>query len=130
MTMLLSASGAQLDIYKGDSLDLRLEVQEEKEDGSRGVYPITGATLWFTVKAAIKSTEILIQKVSTDALQIDIDSPSAGRALIHLTPFDTNLLACRTYYYDVRIITASGQRYTIVPPSLFIVHDPLTVLAT
>jgi len=129
MTMLLSESGSRIAIYKGDSLDLRLEVQQELPDGSRAVYPLTGATLWFTVKSAIKSAEILIQKVSTDALQIDIDNPDAGQALIHLTPLDTANLACKTYYFDVRVVTASGQRYTIIPPSLFVVEDAVTVLS-
>lgn len=128
MSMLLAASGAALRIYRGDSLDLRLEVQQELPDGSRAVYPIGGATLWFTVKPAVKAPEILIQKVSTDPLQIEIDLPDAGQALIHLTPADTLPLACKTYYYDVRLVTAGGQRYTIIPPSALVVEDPVTVL--
>ena len=110
-----------ISIIRGSSrtLELRLvDTQGNERD-------ITDARIIFTVKRAMGDTQPLIQKDSTDPLQIELTSPRTGRARIYLNPGDTRTLAARAYPYDVWVLL-DGKNYCVIPPSEFQVEPSVT----
>jgi len=112
-------------IFKGTSKTLLLKVKDSKLKD----FDITGATIYFSVKAVETDTNTLISKNSSDIASIEITSPREGIAKIYLSPSDTKNLSVKQYVFDVFVILASGKRYVAVPPSPFDIKATVTVLA-
>lgn len=113
-----------LSVIRGSSKTLGLKVTNP--DGSD--YNLTGCKLVFTVKPTIYEDLPLIQKLSTDAAQCVITSPRTGDAEFYLVPSDTQGLAPKKYNFDVWLVTASGERFVVVPKSTFEVQSGVTYL--
>lgn len=122
--MLLESSTA-IQIYKGQSKNLRLFVLDKK---TRQPVDLTGASIYLTVKSKVASADVILRKTSADILEINIDQPLAGQALIYFTPVDTLNLECRGYVFDVWVVLNTGARHLVVTPSEFIVKATVGVL--
>ena len=113
-----------ISVIRGTSKTFELEITDD--DGA--VVDLTGATLYFTVKAKLEDTNPLIQKKSSDALEIDIYDPRGGKAKIYLNPSDTQTLALKPHIFDVWVVLSSGKRYVVVGPSTFELKPAGTVI--
>lgn len=121
MSSLLAPKNA-VSIYRGSSKTLELTVT----DSSGNPVDLTGAEIVFTVKCVEKDENPLLQKKSTDPLQIDIFYAIGGKARILLSPQDTARLSPATYRFDVWVTLSTGKRYVVIPPSDFIVERAVT----
>ena len=117
-----------LSVYQGNSRTLRVTVYDENGD----LEDLTGSTAYFTVRQKVISTATVIAKVSTTPADITI-LPQTGDTLgqfdVNLVPADTNALPVDApFTYDVWVELASGDRYTVVPPSTFLILPAVTKL--
>lgn len=122
MSMLLPENSVS--IIRGTSKTMKLTVK----DGRGALVNLTGATIYFTVKKHEKDEHALIQKISTNILQVEIPNPSDGVANIYLLPSDTTPLCAGRYKFDVWVVLSSGERFVVVPPSVFEVQSGVTFL--
>ena len=113
-----------IEMYKGTSKTFVLSVVDE----NNVIVDLTGATIYFTVKDGIGEVNPLVQKKSSNALEIDIFDPRGGKAKIYLSPSDTQALALKPRVFDVWVVLSSGKRYVVIPPSDFVLKPPVTVL--
>ncbi|HSA06135.1 MAG TPA: hypothetical protein P5556_03040 [Candidatus Gastranaerophilales bacterium] len=97
--MAITISGNDIYIKKGDSASINLDFNIN----------ITGATLYFTVKASIDNTENTFQKVVTSH-----SDAANGLTTITLSSTDTNITAGQ-YVYDIQINLQGGAVHTIFP---------------
>jgi len=127
----LSKSSNAIDLYQGESKDLDLTVTQLADEAESNecvevLVPVdlTGATLFFTVRKTAVSPTILIEKDSTNIIEIEIVSPETeGRAIIHLTSGDTVNLDAGSYVFDVWVELSSGKRSPVIEVSEFIVRE-------
>lgn len=129
----ITKSSNSIEVFKGESKDLELEVTQigEDIDGNDEEQPVdlTGSTVYFTVREQASSPEALISKNSTNALDIEIVDPATGGfALIHLSPDDTKMLNADQFVFDIWLVLSSGKQVPVVEVSEFIVKEPVTKL--
>jgi hypothetical protein len=129
----ISKSSNSVDIYRGQSLDLELEmtVDEEQPSGEVEEVPLklTGVSVFLSVKKDINDTRPIIEKSTASALEIEVKGdPDDGIVLIHFDPTDTKDEEPGEKVFDVWVILASGKRYPVVEVSIFKVLKPVTVL--
>lgn len=113
-----------LSVIRGSSKTLALKVTNP--DGSD--YNLTGCKLVLTVKPTTYEDLPLVQKVSTVPAQSVITSPRTGDAEFYLVPADTQGLSPKKYIFDVWLVTATGERFVVIPPSTFDVQAGVTYL--
>jgi hypothetical protein len=111
-------------IIRGTSKTLVLTVKDK--DGA--VVDLTGATIYMTVKFNATDVNCIIQKISTDALQIEIPNPTDGIAKIYIDPTDTVGKKTTRYVYDILVILVSGERHVVVGPAVFEIKAGVTVV--
>lgn len=127
----LSKSSNAIDLYKGESKDINLTVEQLASEAESNecvqVYSavdLTGATLYFTVRKTASSATALIGKDSTNIIDIEILSPATGgKAIIHITSGDTANLEAGSYVFDVWVEFSSGKRSPVIEVSEFIVRE-------
>ena len=127
----ISKSAKSLEVWKGQSLDIVVEVvklQEQPEGFSIEVpEDLTGALIKMTVRKEVGDSEVVFEKSSTDSAQIEISAPAInGEFTVHIVPSDTNLLEPDTYMFDVWVQLSSGDRGPVIEVSEFIVSEPIT----
>jgi hypothetical protein len=110
-------------LVKGTTKTLELTVTDLDDDP----IDITGARVLFTVKEDFEDEFPLIQKTTDVVAEAVITKPQAGIAEFFLTPSDTqNLETEFDYIYDVWVVQASGDRFAVIPPSVFKLQDSVT----
>ena len=129
----INKSSNSVEIFRGQSLDLELEltVDEEQPSGEVKEVPLKLANVIITlsVKRTIDDTRAVITKSTADALQIEVKGDANdGIALIHFDPADTKDREPGELVFDVWVELASGKRYPVVEVSLFEILKPVTVL--
>lgn len=88
-------------LTRGDTACLDVELKNDDE-----LYIMSdGDKLKFTAKEKIGATESVI-------------SLESSTNQIHISPEDTKLLKYKNYVYEIELITASGEIYTVVPNSM------------
>lgn len=101
-------------IYRGNDATYKLTVK--KSDGS--AYDLTGCTLKLYVKRKVEEldADAIIEKLSSDATEINITDATGGIAEIYFVPADTSSLEYnKQYVYDVELETpAPVKKYTIL----------------
>lgn len=70
----------------------------------------TGDIVYFTVNTALEKENPVLQKKITDFTD--------GKAIIRLSPKETNLKV-GDYYYDIEVDTADGRVDTVIGPCKF-----------
>lgn len=111
-------------IIRGASKTFLLSVKDM--DGK--VVDLTGGRVIFSVKRSVAEINPLIQKTSDNVAQIEITEPRAGKARIKFVPSDTLTMDPGEYVFDTWIINATGERFPVIKPSMFIVIPGVTVI--
>jgi hypothetical protein len=129
----ITKSSNTIDLYKGESRDIDLEVVQEVPDinGVPTEQPVdlTGATVYFSVRAKPSSPELLIGKNSTNGLEIELPAPTTGGlAIIHLLSSDTKNMFPGEYVFDAWVVLSSGKSVPVIEIAEFIVKEPVTKL--
>lgn len=103
-------NGSNVSLTRGDSCYIRVDVMGyELQDGD---------TLTLSIKTDTDATTpYLVNKTIT----INHTDP-----VFEFVPTDTKTLEYGTYKYDVQLDTIDGGRYTIVPPSDFVIMEEVT----
>lgn len=111
-------------ITRGTSKTFQITVT----DGSNRAVDLTGSRVLFSVKQALADSRPLIQKDSNFGSQILITNPRCGIAQIYVTPADTQFLDPEDYLYDVWVVLTGGNRYAVIPTSIFQVQPGVTLI--
>jgi len=113
-----------LTIIRGTSKKLQLAVTQPE-----GVpYDLTGGRVIMTVKQSLSDDLPTIQKRSNIPAEAAITVPRKGIAEFYFVPADTQGISPCTLVFDVWFITATGERYNVVPRSSFVVQPGVTYL--
>lgn len=113
-----------IEIIRGSSKTLALSVSDET-----GVpVDLTGAKIYFSIKATLDDPRPLVQKSSDAPTQVEITTPREGKAKIYLQPSDTQNLDPIEYTFDVWAVLANSKRYPVVLPSIFRVKPGVTLI--
>lgn len=115
-----------ISLVRGSSKTVLLTIL--KPDGCP--YDLTGGRLVLTIKEFNCADQPLLQKLTSDPAQGAITKPREGIAEFYFKPVDTNGLTPKGYSFDVWLITASNDRYVLVPESTFLVTQGVTYLPT
>lgn len=123
MTSCACGVDAGFAIFKNRNRTLRITVS--------GPGDLTGAKIWFSVKASRDDVVALITKRSlnnggTDAQAVVINGVG-GVIEIYIDPADTISMATGEYLFDVVIETAAGKKIEAVQPSIMKVLQPVTM---
>ncbi len=89
------------------------------------VVDISNYEAYFTIKKRPKDTDYLVQKSTVNGGIVKTDALN-GIMEVTLLSADTVSFKEGTYYYDVELRDASGEKYTIVPPSKFVIIKGVT----
>lgn len=120
---MLTIINTDLYVTRGDSASLSVEIDVQKCRCSEPYYFTKGERLYFTVKKSTKTKDFLFQKV----YDFDRDgSPDENTVVFKILPEDTENIPFGKYTYDVELITASKDKYTVIKPSLFEVLPEVT----
>lgn len=84
---------------------------------------LTGATLKMTVVDNVETPTTTIAKTATLLTQ---SGATLGQAEIDFVPSDTSSMAAGQYFYDVRIMLASGEVHTLIGKSSFFLEKSIT----
>lgn len=98
-------------ITRGDSLEITISLVDN--DGFP-YEPVEGDTVWFRVKKSAMAETVLIEK------EVDINT-----LVVRLVESDTENLAFGEYKYEVEVITASDDHYTVIKNAPFIITEEL-----
>ncbi len=99
-------------LTRGDTARLAVEVTNEQTGEPYEIKRDDTVTL--TVRRSESTTDILMQKVLI------------GSGSFHIDPDDTKTINYGKYKYDIQINTASGDVYTVIPPSIFEIMGEVT----
>jgi hypothetical protein len=130
MTCISTSTDNDVAVYKGQNATLEVTVK----DSTGAKQDLTGATIYFTVRTRRDAATASIALTSTaNPLQVFILTPQVdvdkkGKLQIKLLPANTSSLAVGDYVYDVWIVLA-GLRHVIIPPTPFVLLQPVTIIA-
>lgn len=122
----MSCDRQNKEIIRGTSVTFTVTVTDQNDDA----LDLTGASAHCWVKTSASAETPVIAKSSGNPGEIDILVPETdGQLEINFDPVDTQSLDAGTYYYDVLVQLATGERYVVVKPSKFIVEAGIVDLA-
>jgi len=93
-----------LSLYAGNYKEYIVYVQ----DKDRHPVDLTGATAYMSFKIVKSDSTILLQKTGT------ISMPTQGEVRFYMQNTDTVNWEERQYVFDVKVITPSGNAYTVI----------------
>lgn len=91
-----------IEIIRGDSKYFTIEITDN-EGNKKDI--LLSEKVEFSVKKNLRSDSYIIHKESSDIID--------GRAIIHLTPSDTDVALSDDYYYDFQYTDSNMDVYTI-----------------
>lgn len=104
---MLNVLGKKIYLTRGDSAYIGVSLA----DISGNEYePVQGDKLYFRLKKNVYKKELLIEK------EINIET-----LVLEITPEDTETLGFGLYCYEVELVTALGQHFTVIENAAFIV---------
>lgn len=114
---MLEIIGTRINLTRGDTAALHIEITREHADGTQTPYVMAGSDrLTLTAKKGqLRPDEML--KVTT-----------VGSAVIEIRPEDTKKLPAGDYVYDIQLETAAGDVYTIIGPGTAGVNASMRLL--
>lgn len=111
----MQVNGNDIYLIRGDSGFLSVSVIENDT-------PIlfkVGDRIFFTIKTSTETPVKILQKI----IEVNADTTDIS---IEIKPEDTKDLRVKKYFYDIQYNKVSGEVYTIVPPSSFILKPEVT----
>lgn len=129
----MSRSPNAIEIYKGASKDIELDIKQPGEDVDGNplddAFDLTDCTVYFCVRKELDHPKALITKTSVLNSEIDLILPLiAGKAIIFISYNDTKLMTPGVYYFDVWVKKPDGKRFPVVEPSEFIILPAVTYI--
>lgn len=126
-------SSSSIEVYRGQSQDIEYEIVQA-QDGECGeeLSPVdlTGSSIYLTVRTEPSSPTALIEKNSSNALDIEIPTPvEDGIVIVHFSSDDTKDLEANEYVFDVWLQLSSGKRVPVIEVSEFVVKEPVTKIS-
>ena len=110
--MLKISPTGEIELTRGDTAWLSVDIQNE---GTGETYLIkSDDTLTLSLKKAVYDDCPALQKTIT------------GSNTFNILPNDTSNLDFFKYKYDVQLTTASGEVFTVIPPSTFHILQEVT----
>lgn len=106
---MLTIKGNQIFLTRGDTMFIKLSL--ENEDGTDYI-PADGDKIYFRLKKYATYPDILIEKQLSDMI-------------LELTPADTAHLDFGTYRYEIELVTADGNHYTVICDEPFTIEKEL-----
>lgn len=120
---MLTIINTDLYLTRGDSAYLSIDVESQECRCSKPYNFTKGEKLYFTVKKNVRAKDFLFQKVYDS----DVDGlPENNVVIFKISPEDTEALSFGKYMYDVELVTANKDKFTIIKPSLFEVLSEVT----
>jgi hypothetical protein len=111
-----------ISVYKGEDKIFLLSIL----DGNRNPFNLLGSTITMTVRPEICDNRVTFTKVSTDAAEIEVRSPTTlGQAYVKILDTDTEDLPHGTYAYDIWVVLPSGREKVVISPSAFEIKPPI-----
>jgi hypothetical protein len=108
----------KLKITRGTSYTITYQHQH---DGA--AYPLTGATLYFTVKSAQFDTDAADAAALIAKTVTSFTNAAGGIHTLTLSPTDTYLTP-GTFYYDIRVAESGGNEYMTDSGTVTITGSP------
>lgn len=104
---MLEISGNRIYLTRGDSAYITISL---KNNSGATYTPVSGDKIYFRLKEGIFGNNLLLVKeINTSTLRLE------------LTPSDTANLNFATYRYEIELVTASGDRFTVIENGEFVV---------
>lgn len=115
-----------IDCYRGDTKKWNLTVTEDDVP-----VDLTGATLTMSARRSLAATTYVFQRTSSPAAGITINPDQVtnkGKAVIKLASSSTSSLPSdeTVLEYDVQVVTAAGDLWTVVSGKLTVSSDVTT----
>ena len=110
--MLYVETDGAIRLTRGDTARLTVPLTNETDNSTYEMQE--GDTLTLTVKKAVTDETPSFQKVLS------------GTNAFHIEPKDTAQLPFGKYKYDVELVTASGDVYTVIEPTTFEIMQEVT----
>ena len=104
---MLYVEGKTIYLTRGDSANITISL---KDNLGNAYQPVAGDKIYFRLKKNVFGKNILLLK--------EID-PST--LILQIAPLDTENLEFSTYRYEIELVTASGDRFTVIENGEFIV---------
>ena len=98
-------------ITRGDSLEVTVTLTD---DDGFPYEPVEGDEIWFRVKKSAIAEDILIEK-SVDPTNL----------IVQIEEADTKNLEFGNYKYEIEVVCASGDHYTVIKNAPFIITEEL-----
>lgn len=109
--MLIVRPDGTVQLTRGDTAELEVSITKDNSEE----YTIQETDeLTFSVKKSVFEKSCVIHKTVK------------GTSTIRIDPEDTSALDFCSYQYDVQLTTASGDVYTVIPPSTFEIMPEVT----
>lgn len=105
----MTVNGTKLAMVRGDSESITVQCTPSFS---------TGDTIYFTVRQTVEDP-IVLQKIVTE---FDND----GKAVIIISPSDTESLDFDDYVYDIQLTKADGTVTTLIEPDRFRIKEEVT----
>ena len=110
--MLYVESDGTIKLTRGDTARLTVDIDNDV-DGNEYIIQEED-TLTMTIKKNITDTVPALQKISK------------GVNVFHIQPSDTSQLDFGSYKYDIQLMTADGDVYTVIGPATFTLLKEVT----
>lgn len=110
--MLYVETDGTIRLTRGDTARLSVTITNDTDQNAYEMQE--GDTLTLTVKKTVNDESPSFQKVLT------------GTNTFHIEPKDTAQLPFGKYRYDVQLLTASGDVYTVIEPTTFEIMQEVT----
>ena len=106
--MLYIMDNGEIRLTRGDTAYIQVPINKQMSDGTTEPYEMAAEdTLYFTVKSSVNDAACCFQK------------KLVGSNLFHIEPTDTCNCEFGKYKYDVQLVTANGDVYTVIEPACF-----------
>lgn len=113
----------EIEILRGSTKTIEYTVLDQ--DGN--FVDLTGSTLFLTVKRDMSDTiPVFVKTNKYSGPDVQITNPKGGLCRFTIRPADTQSLDIRQYYFDIWVILSNGNRYPVIPPTVFDVQAGVT----
>ena len=110
---MLNVLGKKIHLTRGDTAYIKVSL---KDNLGNDYIPAEGDKLYFRLKKNIyKESQILEKEIGIEALVLEI------------IPEDTERLEFGTYCYEIELVTARGEHFTVIENGSFTVGPELEV---
>lgn len=108
---MLNVLGKKIHLTRGDTAYINVVL---KDNLGNGYVPAEGDKVYFRLKKNIYKESLILEK-----------EISAETLVLEITPEDTEHLEFGTYCYEIELVTAGGEHFTVIENASFTVGPEL-----